>query len=134
MKKCICIFIDNEHLTYDLLIWLKVSSLFSTASVMKDGRISLEIPSFYSKFIFFKKSNKVILGIRLLTSWTWKPRGLSDLNRHDNITGLNGLKKKLLALYILSDFPGIRKLSSLNGLISLKKLLRLMFPSTLAPK
>ena len=42
--------------------------------------------------------------------------------------------KKLLALYILSDFPGIGKLNSLNGLLSLKKLLRLIFSSTLAPK
>ena len=58
-------------------------------------------------------------------------------------------KKKQHALYILSDFPGIRNLSGLNDLNSLnnlgglidlsslnssKKLLRLMFPSTLAPK
>ena len=57
--------------------------------------------------------------------------------------------EKQLALYILSDFPGIRNLNSLNdlnsldnlgglndlfSLISSKKLIRLMFPSTLAPK
>ena len=54
-----------------------------------------------------------------------------------------------LLLYILSDFPGLRNLSSLNdlnslnnlsglndlySLISSKKLLSLMFPSTLTPK
>jgi hypothetical protein len=51
--------------------------------------------------------------------------------------------QKLLALYILSDFPGIRNLNilnnlsdlnDLNSLISLKQLLGLMFPSTLTPK
>ena len=54
--------------------------------------------------------------------------------------------KKQRALYILSDFPGIRNLSGLNdlnnlsGLIDLsslnssKKLLRLMFPLILATK
>ena len=57
--------------------------------------------------------------------------------------------QKQPALYILSDFPGIRNLSGLNDLYSLnnlgglndlfslissKKLPNLMFPSTLAPK
>ena len=57
--------------------------------------------------------------------------------------------QKQPAPYILSNFPGIRKLSGLNDLYSLnnlgglndlfslissKKLLSLMFPSTLAPK
>ena len=37
-----------QHLTYDPLIWLKVTSMASTALVLKDVRISLEIPSFYS--------------------------------------------------------------------------------------
>ena len=71
--------------------------------------------------------------------------GLNDLN------SLFGLKKikKLLAFYILSDFPGNRNLSSLNDLDSLnnlsglndlnslfssKNLGNLMFPSILAPK
>jgi hypothetical protein len=52
--------------------------------------------------------------------------GLRDLKRHDNITGLNdlnslfGLKKlKVLALYIMSDYLGIRNLISLNDLNSL---------------
>ena len=58
-------------------------------------------------------------------------------------------KKQQHSLYILSDFPGIRNLSGLNDLNSLnnlgglidlssfnssKKLLRLIFPSTLTPK
>ena len=47
------------------------------------------------------------------------------------------------ALHILSDFPGIKNLSSLNSLSGLNDLdslissivlLNLMFPSTLAPK
>ena len=57
--------------------------------------------------------------------------------------------KKQPSLYILSDFAGIRNLSGLNDLYSLnnlgglndlfslissKKLLSLMLPSTLAPK
>ena len=57
--------------------------------------------------------------------------------------------QKLLTLYIQSDFPGIRNLSSLNDLNSLsnlsglndldslfssKNLQKLMFSSTLAPK
>ena len=54
--------------------------------------------------------------------------------------------QKLLTLYILSDFPGIRKLNSLNDLNSLnglndlnslfssKNLGNLMFSSNLAPK
>jgi hypothetical protein len=59
------------------------------------------------------------------------------------------IKKKNPALYILSDFPGIKKLSGLNDLYSLnnlgglndlfslispKKIMSLMFPSTLAPE
>ena len=52
--KCICIFIGNGHLTIDSWIWLKVTSLSSTASVLKNGRISLEISSLYSKNKFSK--------------------------------------------------------------------------------
>ena len=47
---------------YDLKdpwIWLKVTSMASTASVLKDGRISLEIPSFNSKIFIFKTSKSV---------------------------------------------------------------------------
>ena len=51
--KVICMFIGNGHLTIDPWIWLKVTFLSSTASVLKDSRILLEIPSFYSFFYFF---------------------------------------------------------------------------------
>ena len=54
--KVICMFIGNGHLTNEPWIWLKVTSLSSTASVLKDDRIALEIPSFYSKKYFFKTS------------------------------------------------------------------------------
>ena len=119
-----------KHLTYDPWTWLKVTSMASKASVMKDDRISLEIPSFYSKKKIFKISKwgdsshkltnfKSISGSEYLN-------GLNDLTRCDNITGLNdlnslcGLKKiKRLVLYILSDITGIRILSSLNDLRSL---------------
>ena len=49
-----CQCIGNGRLTVDSWVWLKVTTLSSTASVLKDGRISLEIPSFYSKNILFK--------------------------------------------------------------------------------
>ena len=45
------------HLTYDPWIWLKITSLSSTVSVLNDGRISLDIPSFCSEIFFFKTSN-----------------------------------------------------------------------------
>ena len=45
----ICMFIGNGHLTFDPSIWLKVKYLSSTASALKNGRISLEIPPYYSK-------------------------------------------------------------------------------------
>ena len=100
-------FMRCGNLTYDPWIWLKMTSLSSTASVLNDGRISLEIPSFCPDFFFL---NKVILAISLLISKTLSGfenlSGPNDLNRHDNITGLYdlsslfGLKKnqKLLAL------------------------------------
>jgi hypothetical protein len=53
------------HLAYDTWIWLKVTSLASTASVLNDGRISL-----CSKLFFSKHQNKVILAISLLISRT----------------------------------------------------------------
>ena len=49
--KVICMFIGNGHLTIDPWIWLKLTFLSSTASVLKDGRMLLEITSFYSKKI-----------------------------------------------------------------------------------
>ena len=44
------------RLTYDTWIWLKITSLSSTASVLNDDRISLEIPSFCSEIYFFNTS------------------------------------------------------------------------------
>ena len=157
--KGICMFIGNGHLTFDLQIWLKVTSLTSTASVLIDGRISPEILSFCSKICFVKTSKEGDFSHQFIDSKGQSGfenlSGLNDLNRHDNCTGLNdlnslfGLKnRKLLALYTLSDFPGIRNLSSLNDLNNLtalasmtstssfhqKKMFSLMFRSTLAPK
>ena len=56
-KNSICTFMRCGNLTYDPWIWLKITSLSSTASVLKDGRISLEIPSFHSE-IFCSKTSK----------------------------------------------------------------------------
>ena len=53
-KNGICTFLRCGNLTYDPWIWLKKTSLSSTASVLKDGRISLEIPSFHSEIFLFK--------------------------------------------------------------------------------
>jgi hypothetical protein len=48
-----------------------MTSLFSTASVLNDGRILLEIPSFFPEIFFFSKhQNKVILAISLLIART----------------------------------------------------------------
>ena len=51
-KNKICTFMRCVNLTYDPWIWLKITSLCSTASVLNDGLISLEIPSFCSDFFF----------------------------------------------------------------------------------
>ena len=74
---------------------------------------------------------------------------IKSLASMTSIASLASKNEKQPALYILSDFPGIRNpsglndlnslnnLSGLNGLFSLissKKLLSLMFPSTLTPK
>ena len=53
-KNGICTFMRCGNLTYDTWIWLKITSLSSTASVLNDGRISLEIPSFCSEISFFQ--------------------------------------------------------------------------------
>merc|ERR1712051_491743 len=73
----------SQHLTYDPWIWSKVTSLSSTASILKDGRISLEITSFFLKTFFFsKQQKKVFLAISLSNS--------SFYSRVPNITvGLN---------------------------------------------
>jgi hypothetical protein len=56
-------FLRLHHLTYDPLIGLKLTSLSSRASVLKDGNFSLETFLFYSDFVFSKNKNKVILAM-----------------------------------------------------------------------
>ena len=78
-------------------------------------------------FSMFPRLNLVRIIIPVLHSLS--PDGksgsenLSGLNRHDNITGLNSVfclkNQKLHAVYILSDFPCIKNLSSLDDLSSL---------------
>ena len=132
-----------QHLTYEPWIWLKLTSLSSTASVLKDGRISNGIP--FKKLFFFKTSKWDNFSHTLITckclNGSEEPSGLNDLFRHDNINGLNDLfrhdninglndqqplwpqkNQKLLSLYTISDIPGIRILSSLNDLNSLNNL------------
>ena len=93
--KGICMFIGNGHFTVDPWIQLKVTSLSSKASVLIDGRISLEISSFCSKICFFKTSKEGDFSHQLIDSKVQSGSenfsGLNDLNRHDNITGLNDL-------------------------------------------
>ena len=154
-------FISNGHLTYDLWIWLKVTSLSSTTSVLKGGRISLEISSFYSKVFFSsKQQDKLILAINLLISkpWVILKNSAVSMTSTDMITSLTSMTstaslaskyQKLYALDILSDFSFIRNLSGLNDLNSLNSLSNLndlhslilsldlqslMFSSILAPK
>ena len=71
-KNGICTFMRCGNLTYDTWIWLKITSLSSTASVLNDGRISLEIPSFCSDL-------DQILSM-------WKPRIEIDKKRQKNTT------------------------------------------------
>ena len=52
---------------YDPLIWLKVTSLSSTASVLREGKISLKFQEGIQKIIFSKHQNKMILASILLT-------------------------------------------------------------------
>ena len=147
--------------TYDLWIWLKVTSLSSTTSVLNGGRISLEISSFYSKVFFSsKQQDKLILAINLLISkpWVILKNSAVSMTSTDMITSLTSMTsraslaskyQKLYALDILSDFSFIRNLSGLNDLNSLNSLSNLnglhslilsldlqslMFSSILAPK
>ena len=46
-RKCICMFIGNGHLSIDPWIWLELTTLSSTASVLKDGRIWFEVVDFW---------------------------------------------------------------------------------------
>ena len=99
--------------TYDPLIWLKVTSLSSTASVLRDGKISLKFQESIKK-LFFPQNIKIrwfshqILDFKNL-SGSENFSGLNDLKRHDNITGLNdlnslfGLKKSKTACSVHTE-------------------------------
>ena len=86
-------FISNGHLTYDLWIWLKVTPLSPTTSVLKGGRISLEISSFYSKVFFSKQQDKLILAINLLISkpWVILKNSAVSMTSTDMITSLTSM-------------------------------------------
>ena len=88
------------HLTYDPWIWLKITSLSSTASVLNEckkiyAKESLNVHNVKILSIFFSN----VFSLFMPFYWEWK-----------------------LALGILSDFPGIRSLSGLNDLNSLNDL------------
>ena len=153
-------FIGNGHLTYDPWIWLEVTSLSSTTSVLKDGRIPIEISSFHSKFNFFKTTKeadsshqldafKVLSSSEISVVSMTSTGMISSMGSMTSTASLASKNQKLHTLYILSEFSGIRNLSSiedlnslndlsnlndLNSLISSKNLLILMFSFILAPK
>ena len=86
-------FLRLHHLTYGPLIWSKVASKTSTASVLKDGKISLEIPLSYSKIIlkWGDSSHEIVDFKDLSCSENLHGLSLSDFNRYDIITGLTDL-------------------------------------------
>ena len=49
---------EEGNLTYDSLIWLKVTFLSSTASVLREGKISLKFQQCIQNFFFFFKISK----------------------------------------------------------------------------
>ena len=77
--------------------------------------------------IFFSKhQNKVILAIGIMISRTWVvlKTSVASMTSTDTITSLASMtstaslaskNQKLLALYLLGDFPAIRNLSSLSS-------------------
>ena len=77
------------------MIWVKVTFLSSTASVLRDGKILLKFQEAIQKYCFSKHQNKVVLSHQIIDfknlSGFENLRGLNDLNRHDNITGLYDL-------------------------------------------
>ena len=84
-----------DFFTYGPLIWLKVTSLSSTASVLRDGKFSLKLQESIQKKSSKHQNNdffspEIIDFNNLIGSE--KLCGLNDLNRHDNITGFNDLK------------------------------------------
>ena len=88
------------HLTYDTWIWLEITSLSSTASVLNECKkiYAKESLNVHNVKILSKKISNVF-SFFMPFYWEWK-----------------------LALGILSDFPGIRSLSGLNDLNSLNDL------------
>ena len=44
--------LSSEHLNYDPLIWLKVTTLASTASVLRDDKIPLKFQESLQKLFF----------------------------------------------------------------------------------
>ena len=99
------------HLNYDTWIWLKITSLSSTASVLNGckkifAKESLNVPNVKVLSNFFSN----VFGSFMPFYWKWK-----------------------LALGILSDFPGIRSLSGLNDLNSLNDLSGLNDLNSLIP-
>ena len=114
----------------------------------------------FKKIFFSKHLNKVIIAtiLLILRIWVVLNTSVASMTSTVLITSLASMtstaslaskNQKQPALYLLSDFPCIRNLSGLNDLYSLnslgglndlftlissKKLLSLMFPSTLAPK
>ena len=116
--------------------------------------------SLIKKILFSKHLNEVVLAtiLLILRIWVVLNTSAASMTSTDLITSLASMtstaslaskNQKQPALYILSDFPGIRNLSGLNDLYSLnnlsglndldslissKKLLSLMFWSTLAAK
>ena len=106
--------LSSGCLTYDPLIWLKVTSLSSTASVFRDGKISLKFQKSTKKYFFLKTSQWDDLPVRfdfMNLSGFKKYIGLNDLN------SLFGLKKSKTAYSVHTEwFSWHQKLMGLNDL------------------
>ena len=106
--------LSSGCLTYDPLIWLKVTSLSSTASVFRDGKISLKFQKSTKKYFFLKTSQWDDLPVRFVfmnLSGFKKYIGLNDLN------SLFGLKKSKTAYSVHTEwFSWHQKLIGLNDL------------------
>ena len=135
------------------------TSFFLKIRGTSEGSEQFQILGVYSEY-FFSNHNKVILAIisLILRIWVLLKTSVASMTSTDIITSLASMSstacfasknRKQHALYILSDFPGIRNLSGLNDLKSLNNLsglndlyslfsskqwLTLIFPSTLAPE
>ena len=58
--------LSSEFFTCDPLIWLKVKSLSSTSSILREGKISRK---FQVSIHFFFKTSKWIIGVLILRIW-----------------------------------------------------------------